>query len=70
MIIPTVVGPIMAGVIFDTTGTYDLAFAITLVLLTIALGGFALASPPGSPASSALGDGDPQSRQPSKSAVN
>lgn len=46
MIIPTVIGPIMAGFIFDQRGTYDLAFGITLVLLTIALAGFALARPP------------------------
>ena len=49
MIIPTIAGPIMAGVLFDTTGTYDLAFGITLVFLTVALVGFALARPPGSP---------------------
>ncbi|MCH7594821.1 MAG: MFS transporter [Chloroflexi bacterium] len=51
MIVPTIVGPIMAGVIFDTTGTYNLAFGITLVLLVIALAGFVLARPPGSPIS-------------------
>jgi hypothetical protein len=46
MIIPTLIGPVMAGVIFDTTGTYELAFIITLGLLTISVLGFALASPP------------------------
>ncbi|MBT4516098.1 MAG: hypothetical protein HOC77_13530, partial [Chloroflexi bacterium] len=46
MIIPTIIGPIMAGVIFDQRGSYDLAFGITLVLLSVALAGFALASPP------------------------
>jgi sugar phosphate permease len=46
MIVPTVIGPIMAGFIFDRTGTYDLAFGITLGLLSVALAGFALASPP------------------------
>jgi MFS family permease len=46
MIIPTLIGPVMAGIIFDTRGTYELAFIITLVLLTISVVGFALASPP------------------------
>ena len=57
MIIPTVIGPIMAGFIFDRTGTYDLAFGITLGLLSIALAGFALASPPRSRQSTGDGDG-------------
>ena len=62
MIIPTIVGPIMAGIIFDTTGTYDLAFVITLGFLAIALAGFALASPPASAASrgSSGGPGEPR----------
>jgi MFS family permease len=51
MILPTIAGPLMAGVIFDTRGSYDLAFVITLGLLTIALAGFALARPPGLPES-------------------
>jgi MFS family permease len=46
MIIPTLIGPVMAGVIFDTTGTYELAFIITLGLLIISVLGFALATPP------------------------
>jgi sugar phosphate permease len=51
MVLPTIAGPLMAGVIFDTRGSYDLAFVITLGLLTIALAGFALARPPGLPES-------------------
>ena len=31
-VIPVVIGPLMAGIIFDKTGNYDLAFAITIVL--------------------------------------
>jgi|TARA_B100001964_G_scaffold210991_2_gene245895 MFS family permease len=46
MIIPTLIGPIMAGVIFDMRGSYDLAFGITFGLLSIALAGFVLAKPP------------------------
>ena len=46
LIIPTLIGPVMAGIIFDTTGTYELAFIITLGLLAISVLGFALASPP------------------------
>lgn len=49
VIIPTVIGPIMAGFIFDHRGSYDMAFAITLILLSIAMAGFALAKPPNSP---------------------
>lgn len=31
-VIPVVIGPLMAGIIFDKTDNYDLAFAITIVL--------------------------------------
>jgi MFS family permease len=46
MIIPALVGPIMAGFIFDSTGSYDLAFQITVGLLLISMTSFALARPP------------------------
>ncbi|MDA1258490.1 MAG: MFS transporter [Chloroflexi bacterium] len=46
VIIPTLAGPIMAGVIFDATGKYDLAFGITLIFLAIAAIAFVFASPP------------------------
>lgn len=46
MIIPSLIGPVMAGYIFDSTGSYVLAFQITLGLLLISMTSFALASPP------------------------
>jgi OFA family oxalate/formate antiporter-like MFS transporter len=54
MIVPMLVGPIMAGFIFDSTGSYVLAFQITLGLLMISMASFALAKPPRSPWSSGL----------------
>jgi OFA family oxalate/formate antiporter-like MFS transporter len=46
LIIPTLVGPVMAGFIFDSTGSYVLAFQITLGVLLISMTSFAMASPP------------------------
>ncbi len=45
MVLPLVAGPIMAGVIFDVTGEYDLAFLITIALLGISIVAFLLARP-------------------------
>ncbi|MBN4064543.1 MFS transporter [Dehalococcoides mccartyi] len=38
--IPIFLGPILAGMIFDSTGKYDLMFIITIVLLVISIGCF------------------------------
>ena len=44
--IPVVAGPIMAGMIFDAFGKYDIAFLITIGLLVGAIASFLLARPP------------------------
>jgi len=44
--IPILLGPIMAGYIFDSTGKYDLMFAITIGLLVVSIGSFLLAKAP------------------------
>ncbi|HIF71457.1 MAG TPA: MFS transporter [Dehalococcoidia bacterium] len=44
--IPVFFGPILAGMIFDSTGKYDQMFMITIVLLVISIGSFALAKAP------------------------
>ncbi|WP_342822867.1 MFS transporter [Candidatus Lucifugimonas marina] len=44
--IPILLGPIMAGIIFDSTGKYDLMFAITIGLLVVSIGSFLLAKTP------------------------
>jgi sugar phosphate permease len=49
IIIPVVIGPIMAGVIFDSTGGYELMFAITIVFLLISIGAFMLIKTPQRP---------------------
>lgn len=46
VIIPTLVGPIMAGMLFDTTGHYNLLFLITIGMLAVASGAFLLAKVP------------------------
>lgn len=46
--IPIFLGPIMAGIIFDSTGNYDLMFAITIGLLAVSIGSFMLAKTPNS----------------------
>ena len=46
IIIPVIVGPIMAGLIFDATGSYNLVFLITIGLLIMSLGAFVLAKAP------------------------
>jgi len=44
--IPILLGPIMAGLIFDSTGKYNLMFLITIGLLVVSIGSFLLAKPP------------------------
>ena len=44
--VPVVAGPIMAGVIFDATGGYNLVFLITIGMLVISAGAFLLAKTP------------------------
>lgn len=46
VIIPVIVGPIMAGMIFDATGSYNLVFLITIGLLILSAGAFILARAP------------------------
>ena len=46
VIIPVIVGPLMAGIIFDATGSYNLVFLITIGLLIISVGAFVLAKAP------------------------
>ena len=46
VIIPGVVGPLLAGAVYDRTGTYDLAFQIILIFLTLSCLCFAFARPP------------------------
>jgi cyanate permease len=43
--IPIVLGPILAGMIFDSKGKYDLMFIITIGLLVVSIGSFMLAKP-------------------------
>lgn len=46
VIIPGIVGPLLAGVIYDSRGSYDLAFKIILGFLFLSFVCFVLASPP------------------------
>ena len=46
IIIPVFLGPIMAGVIFDSTGNYNLMFVITIALLVASIGSFMMARVP------------------------
>ncbi len=48
-VIPVVIGPLMAGIIFDRTDNYDLAFAITIVIFVTGAVFMTLASPPRPP---------------------
>lgn len=41
IVIPVSIGPIMAGIIFDSTGDYNLMFLITIGMLIISVGAFA-----------------------------
>ncbi|MEE8045612.1 MAG: MFS transporter [Dehalococcoidia bacterium] len=44
--IPVFFGPILAGLIYDSTGKYDRMFMITIVLLIVSIGTFMLAKVP------------------------
>ncbi len=44
-IMPEVAGPILAGVTFDLTDQYDLAFIIVIVILGVSILSFLLARP-------------------------
>lgn len=44
--IPVLIGPILAGLIFDSTGQYNVMFAITICLLAISIGCFLLVKNP------------------------
>ncbi|MBX3053148.1 MAG: hypothetical protein KF753_16815 [Caldilineaceae bacterium] len=46
IIIPVIVGPIMAGLIFDAMGSYNLVFLITIGLLIASLEAFLLTKVP------------------------
>lgn len=46
VVIPIVLGPLMAGVIYDATGTYNLMFVVTLGFLLVSVVAFLLARPP------------------------
>jgi MFS family permease len=46
VIIPVIAGPIMAGMIFEATGGYNLVFLITIGMLVISVGAFLLAKTP------------------------
>ncbi|MBT4073696.1 MAG: MFS transporter, partial [Chloroflexi bacterium] len=45
-VVPVIIGPLMAGIIFDQTGNYDLAFAITIAMFVSGAIFFALAGRP------------------------
>jgi sugar phosphate permease len=46
IIIPVFAGPIMAGMIFDSTGSYNVMFQITIGMLIVSAGAFLLAKKP------------------------
>ena len=46
LIIPVFAGPIMAGMIYDSTGDYNLMFGITIGLLIISIVVFVLTKTP------------------------
>jgi len=48
-VIPMVIGPLMAGLIFDAYGTYDVAFAIMSVMFALGALSMALARRPAPP---------------------
>jgi MFS family permease len=57
VIVPTIVGPIMAGIVFDTRNSYDLVFVITIGFLAVSILCFFVAAPrwSGTPQSEYLG---------------
>jgi MFS family permease len=46
IILPIVAGPLMAGMIFDSTGGYNLMFGITIGLLVVSIGAFMMTKSP------------------------
>ena len=46
VVVPVLFGPIMAGIIFDTTGDYNLMFAITIGFLVVSIASFIMARTP------------------------
>ena len=46
IIIPVIVGPILAGMIYDTTGNYSWMFLITIGMLVLSIGAFLLTKTP------------------------
>ena len=46
IIIPVFAGPIMAGMIFDSTGSYTVMFQITIGMLIVSAGAFLAKKPP------------------------
>lgn len=55
IVIPVLLGPIMAGLIFDSTGGYNLMFAITIGLLVVSIGSFLMARVPAHASNSGSG---------------
>lgn len=55
IVIPVLLGPIMAGLIFDSTGGYNLMFAITIGLLVVSIGSFMMARVPAHASNSGSG---------------
>ena len=49
MTVPLVGGPLMAGILFDRTETYDLAFTIVIAFLVVAIASLLLARPQARP---------------------
>ena len=49
LIIPVFAGPIMAGLIFDATDSYNLMFGITIALLAVSIVTFMMIRSPFSP---------------------
>ena len=52
LIIPVFIGPIMAGLIFDATDSYNLMFGITIGLLVVSIVAFMMIRSPFSPKNS------------------
>jgi MFS family permease len=52
IVLPVLMGPILTGLIYDSTGSYDLMFGITIGLLVVSIGAFLLSRAPGESATS------------------
>ena len=55
--VPLVVGPMMAGIVFDAYGTYDVAFGIIAVMFLLGALSMAMARPPEPPGARQGGGG-------------